>query len=700
LIVLSAIGIYRLRVNQLRKKEKELEHLVDERTSQLKKAYHKVEDYNKQLGAVNKELAKLSIVASEIDNSVLIMDAEGNVEWVNEGFTRMYEDTLEQLITEQGKNIVDCSSNPNIKDIINKCINEKTTITYESLNETRSGVKLWAQTTLTPILDLNGDIEKIIAIDSDITRIKEAKVAAERANQSKSEFLARMSHEIRTPMNGIIGFSDMLLDTALSEEQVDYARTISRSGEALITILNDILDFSKIEAGELTFDAIDFDPEVTAFDVCELIIPRVGDRPVEVLCRIGDNVPAYVNSDAGRYRQVLINLMGNAVKFTEKGEIELSLAVEEEEQERCKLHAKVRDTGIGIPKDQIENIFNVFQQADGSITRKYGGTGLGLAICRQIAKLMKGEVWVESKEGKGSVFHFTAWVGKSNKSPEKSITWEYLTGKHALIVDDNQINLEILTHVLELSNMRVVQLNSAHKVLPAVRERFSRGDPFDICIIDIQLPGLSGYDVARQVRRLDAPMSNLPLLAFSSSTLTRSSKYKESGFDGFLPKPIRRKKLLKMLERLLGKKEERKDNVKPEMATQHSIVEEVKHSIRILLAEDNPINQKLAGSMLTKAGYGVTIVENGKKAVETYTAKPDEFDLIFMDIQMPEIDGREATRQIRHKGLKDIPIIAMTAESMKGDREKSLDAGMNDYISKPIKREVVFGMVKKWCLEN
>jgi two-component system sensor histidine kinase/response regulator len=564
-------------------------------------------------------------------------------------------------------------------------------------------------------IDFNQMMDKL---ENAYEQLAEAQREAERASVYKSQFLANMSHEIRTPMNAVIGFSDLLAETKLDENQMEYAKTIKSSGDALLTLINDILDFSKIEAGELQFEKTDFDPELIVYDVCDLIRPKIGTKPIEILCRIGDEVPSQVMGDPTRYRQVLTNLMGNAPKFTATGEIEISLYVEEETESSVKLHAAVRDTGIGIPSDKLALIFEPFQQADGSTTRNFGGTGLGLSICRKIANLMNGDVWAESAQyskndgeslSQGSTFHFTAWLEKGSvEEGPRIFSSVSLNGKRALIADDNRNNLEILEKLLKAVEMEVVPVSHSKEILTVLQKEHKSDARFDVAILDLQMPVTNGYDIAREIRKWerntsksDVVIGRLPLVALSSLMAKDALKCEEAGFDGFLSKPIRRNNLYMMLEGVLGKKSSDTQEERPKkqkIYTQYSLREDRKHSVRILLAEDNPVNQKLALIVLNKAGYQVEIVNNGKEAVERYAQSPEEFDLILMDIQMPELDGMKASRLIREKGFENVPIIAMTAHAMKGDREKCIDAGMNDYITKPIKREIVFEILGKWVL--
>ena len=499
----------------------------------------------------------------------------------------------------------------------------------------------------------------------------------------------------------------------------------------------------------MTFEETDFDPESLAYNICDIIRPKIGSKPIEVLCRVEDDVPALVRGDPVRFQQVLINLMDNAPKFTETGEIELSLALEKEEGTRVKLHATIRDTGIGIRDKNLLKIFEPFQQADGSTTRKYGGTGLGLSICKKISNLMDGDVWVDVNEtekiedagkppssptvgGTGSTFHFTAWLKKAQKEiPPKSVSMA-LSGKKALIADGNPNSLRILTHMLQSVGMVVVSLDKGEAVLPALEKGLSDEKPFCICIIDISAPQINGFELASKIRMYRSPIkerqiaiSNTPLLAMSSIMANNPQEFEKAGFDDFLRKPIRKRNVFQSIENIAEKRNQHNLKAqKPagqEQSEEHPHPGKTENAVRVLIVEDNPVNQKLAKMMLKKAGYHIHIANNGKEAVEIYCANPKDYDLILMDIQMPEMDGFEATEVIRQfeiqnrnlnepimgeatakqgnpSSIQRVPIIAMTAHAMKGDREKCFEGGMDDYIAKPIKREIVMGVLEKWAL--
>ncbi|MEW6219069.1 MAG: response regulator [Thermodesulfobacteriota bacterium] len=536
------------------------------------------------------------------------------------------------------------------------------------------------------------------SIESQNRELEEARRIAEEASKAKSVFLATMSHEIRTPMNAIIGFTDMLMDSELTDEQRDFAGTIKQSGENLLALINDILDFSKIEAGKMEFENIEFDPEVSVYDVVDLMKVRIGTKPIELLCRVSDDFPARAFGDPHRFRQVLTNLMGNAPKFTDQGEIELAASVAEETVDGIRLYLTVRDTGIGIPEDKQAKIFEAFEQADGSTSRQYGGTGLGLSICKKISQAMRGDVWVTSQVGVGSTFHFTCWLGRAPEAAVARTRPAELTGRRALVADDNRNHLQILAHLLQAAGMEATALEQPGAVLTVLQDAFREGRPFDLAVLDVQMGDLSGMELARQIRaRQD--LAGLPLVALSSTVERISRQCQEAGFNAFTTKPVRRQRFLDILGTTLtkgvpdvGPRAER------DLVTNHNVTEERKRQVMILLVEDNPVNQKLALRMLTNGGYQVEVAANGQEAVDKVTA--NRYDLVFMDVRMPIMDGREATALIRQKGFDRLPIVAMTAEAMKGDEEKCLAAGMNDYISKPIKREKVFDVVNRWVFRH
>jgi PAS domain S-box-containing protein len=544
---------------------------------------------------------------------------------------------------------------------------------------------------------VDGQITGILWLMHDITELMQARRAAEQADRAKSEFMANMSHEIRTPMNGIIGMIELTLGTQLSDEQYDFLTGARESADALLSVLNDILDFSKIEAGQLQLETIDFELLNVVEGVAQGSAARAESKGLELTSYVDANVPVSVRGDPGRLRQILVNLVENAIKFTEHGEVLVRIEPVQEENQRNILRFEVSDTGIGIPEERCQAIFDRFVQADGSTTRRYGGTGLGLAISKQLVEMMGGEIGVNSEVGHGSTFWFTLPLQKAQVSqPVAAAAPANLQDFRVLIVDDNATNRRIFSRMLENFGYQVTAIASGQEVLPTLFRALLTKEPYQLILLDMQMPGMDGEQTLQMIRREPLTQDVKVVVLTSMGRRNELDRVIELGVSGYLLKPIKQYQLRETLESIfVGKKGSSRQMV-TYTSGNPATTRDDGQPVHLLLVEDNVINQKMARALLTRQGYQVDLAGNGMEAVTV--ARSGGYDLIFMDVQMPDMDGFEATRLIREEegSQRHTPIIAMTAYALHGDRQRCLDAGMDDYVSKPLDPRKVIQTIQRW----
>jgi two-component system sensor histidine kinase/response regulator len=643
--------------------------------------------------------AFLASIVESSEDSIIGTDLHGTILSWNQGAENLFSYSPQDAI---GKHITILFPEERRKDhltTLEQIRHQEHIERFESKRIKKDGTPIDVSVILSPIRNAQGRLQGVSAIYREITKQKKAeaelvmaKQAAESASLAKSEFLANMSHEIRTPMNVLLGMSGLLLETSLSEEQEDFARTIRRGAESLLTIINDILDFSKIEAGKLDIDATDFLLEEVVGEVMELVGEQTSRKGLDLNAEIDPEIPRAVHGDPVRVRQVLLNLVGNAVKFTERGEIHVSVR-QEGVPGRIHLRFEVRDTGIGIDPAAQERIFDSFTQADGSTTRKYGGTGLGLSISKKLAELMGGSIGLSSQLGTGSTFWFTIpLVRGTRETSTNPQELACLSGLKVLAVDDSETNRRIVKEQLRSLGIDCTLAENAMQAIIQVREAAALGQAFDLVILDFGMPGMNGVDLARIIRSDTALTATRLMLMTSYAEKKCRNMSLEAGIDVVLNKPVLMSDLSRALARATGRSASRIAPTPPPRPTTAPV------SGRLLLVEDHPDNRRLALYHLAKYGYQCDVATNGEEAVRALAEY--RYSLVLMDCQMPVMDGFQATAAIRRmEVLRHTPIIALTAHAIEGDAKRCLDAGMDDYLSKPLTAEKLLAMVQRWALQ-
>jgi PAS domain S-box-containing protein len=644
-------------------------------------------------------------ILEQIEDGYFEIDLRGRYQLVNDGYCRMLRCPPSYIVGKSYKEIVAPPQVVMLYEVFHKVY--KTGEPVRSLEYETSrpdGSVIFVENSISLRKDRQGQPIGYHVIVRDITERKRteqelatAKEAAEAANHAKSTFLATMSHEIRTPMNGVLGMTELVLDSELTEEQREHLGLVKSSAESLLSIINDVLDFSKIEAEKLELESIPFDLRESLGDTMKALSFRAHQKGLELIYDVQPDVPEGLIGDPTRLRQIAVNLVGNAIKFTEHGEVVVSVEQEPGEppkDDSVRLHFAVRDTGVGIPANKQNKVFEPFSQVDGSMARKYGGTGLGLTICARLVEKMGGRIWVESQPGKGSTFRFTARLGVPKTSSSRPIRLppEQLRDLSVLVVDDNSTNRRVLHGLLTRWGMKPTTVEGGKAALQALEIAKSTGNSFPLVLLDGQMPEMDGFTVAEQIHRnVDLAGATIMMLT-SAGHLGDVARCRELGISAYLVKPILPDELQNAICLIVQKGP-------PEtplpLVTRHK-VREVRHHMRVLLVEDNLVNQKLAMALLEKRGFGVTTVGDGKGVLAALQREP--FDLVLMDIQMPEMDGFEATAAIREAEKstgRHVPIIAMTAHALKGDQERCLTAGMDAYVSKPIRTSELFETIAR-----